>query len=91
MQQWLPGFAEVESPISVPCHIPSEYKYTDTSQPELFFLHLPMKMEPIEGSETSAFKHQTPGKYPKENILHKEHGESLKYLQYLVCFNWVCY
>ena len=35
-------------------------------------------MEPIEGSETSAFKTQTPGKYPKENILHNEHGESLK-------------
>jgi len=35
-------------------------------------------MEPMEGSETSAFKPQTPGKYPKENILHKEHGESLK-------------
>ena len=35
-------------------------------------------MEPIEGSETSAFKPQMPGKYPKENILHKEHGESLK-------------
>ena len=34
-------------------------------------------MEQIEGSETSAFKPQTPGKYPKENILHKEHGESL--------------
>jgi hypothetical protein len=28
-----------------------------------------MKMEPIEGSETSAFKTHTPGKYPKENIL----------------------
>ena len=26
-------------------------------------------MELIEGSETSAFKPQTPGKYPKENIL----------------------
>ena len=36
-----------------------------------FFLHLPRKMEPIEGPETSAFKPQTPGKYPKENILHK--------------------
>ena len=35
-----------------------------------FFLNLPRKMEPIEGSETSAFKPQTPGKYPKENILH---------------------
>ena len=39
-------------------------------------------MEPIEGSETSAFKPQTPGKYPKENILHKEHGESLKSRRY---------
>ena len=37
-----------------------------------------MKMEPIEGSETSDFKTQTPGKYPKENILHKEQGESFK-------------
>jgi len=27
-------------------------------------------MELIEGSETSAFKPQMPGKYPKENILH---------------------
>jgi len=45
---------------------------------EELFIHLPMKMEPIEGSETSAFKPQTPGNYPKENILHKEHGESLK-------------
>jgi hypothetical protein len=26
-----------------------------------------------------AFKTQTPGKYPKENILHKENGESLKW------------
>ena len=64
--------------LPLPRHIPSEYKYTDTSQPELFFLHLPRKMELIEGSETSAFKPQMPGKYPKENILHKEHGESLK-------------
>jgi len=28
-----------------------------------------MKTEPIEGSETSAFRTQTPGNYPKENIL----------------------
>ena len=35
-------------------------------------------MEPIDGSETSAFRTQTPGNYPKENTLHKEHGESLK-------------
>jgi hypothetical protein len=45
--------------------------------------HLPLKMELIEGSETSAFKPQTPGKYQKENILHKEHGESLKLRNFL--------
>jgi hypothetical protein len=37
-----------------------------------------MKMEPIEGSETSAYTNQTPGNYPKENLLYSEHGESLK-------------
>ena len=37
-----------------------------------------MKMEVIEGSEMSAIRTQTPGNYPKENILHIEHGESLK-------------
>ena len=37
-----------------------------------------MKMEPIESSETSDFKTQAPWNNPKENILHKEHGESLK-------------
>jgi len=38
-------------------------------------------MEPIEGSETSVFKTQTPGKYPKENILHKLELIQLFYLQ----------
>ena len=37
-----------------------------------------MKMEPIEGSETSAIRTKTPGNYPKGNILHIEHGKSLK-------------
>jgi len=31
---------------------------------------LPMKMEPIEGYETSAIRTKTPENYPKENILH---------------------
>ena len=31
-------------------------------------------MEPIEGSETSVFRTQTPGNHPKENILHVAHG-----------------
>jgi len=37
-----------------------------------------MKMEQTECSETSAYKIQTPGNYPKESIRHTEHGESLK-------------
>jgi len=39
---------------------------------------MPMKMEQTECSETSAYKIQTPGNYPEENIQHSEHGESLK-------------
>ena len=37
-----------------------------------------MKMEQTECSETSAYKIQTPGNYPEENIQHTEHGVSLK-------------
>jgi hypothetical protein len=37
-----------------------------------------MKMEQIECFETSAYKIQTPGNYPEENIQHTEHGESFK-------------
>jgi len=37
-----------------------------------------MKMEQTECSETSAYKLQTPGNYPKESIEHTEHGKSLK-------------
>jgi hypothetical protein len=37
-----------------------------------------MKMEQIECSETSAYKIQTPGNHPEENIQHIEYGESLK-------------
>ena len=33
-----------------------------------------MKMEQTECSETLAYKIQTPGNYPEENILHTEHG-----------------
>ena len=35
-------------------------------------------MELIEGSETSANKNRTPGKYPKKYIQYSKHGESLK-------------
>ena len=37
-----------------------------------------MKMELTEGSETSAYINQTPGNYPKGNVLYSVHGESLK-------------
>ena len=37
-----------------------------------------MKMEQTECSGTSAYKIQTSGNYPEENIQHTEHGESLK-------------
>jgi len=40
--------------------------------------YLPMKMEPIVSSETSAIRTQKPGNYPKRNNLHLEHGESLR-------------
>jgi hypothetical protein len=33
---------------------------------------LPMKMEQIECSETSAYKIQRPGNHPEENIQHYE-------------------
>jgi hypothetical protein len=35
-------------------------------------------MGPIEGSETSAHRYMTPGKYPEEHTKYSEHGESLK-------------
>jgi hypothetical protein len=37
-----------------------------------------MKMEQTECSETLAYKIQTPGNYPEENIQHSKHSESLK-------------
>ena len=49
-----------------------------TILPLTYFIDLPMKMEPIVSSETSAIRTQTPGNYPKRNELHLEHGESLK-------------
>ena len=47
----------------------------DVSEPSIgsIFIHLPMKMEPIEGSETSAISFVTPGNYPKENILQQKY------------------
>ena len=44
----------------------------------LYAIYLPMKMEQTECSETSAYKLQAQGNYPKESIQHTEHGESFK-------------
>jgi hypothetical protein len=42
-------------------------------------LHIqPLKMEQIDGSETSAFKNQTPGIHPKYYSQYSKHSESLK-------------
>ena len=51
-----------------------------------YFIHLPMKIELIVSSETSAIRTQTPGNYPKRNKLHLEHGESLKTRILAACF-----
>jgi hypothetical protein len=37
-----------------------------------------MEMEETECSEMSAYKIQTPGNYPEENIQRSEHGKNLK-------------
>jgi hypothetical protein len=38
----------------------------------------PLKMEQIDGSETSAWKNQTPGIHPKDYSQYPKHSESLK-------------
>jgi hypothetical protein len=43
-------------------------------------------MEATEGSETSDFKIQTPGKYPEEYLPHLQHGESLKTMRYTLIY-----
>ena len=48
--------------------------------------HLPLKMEQIECSKTSAYINQTPGNHPKENKQHSEHGESLKLRIIIIIF-----
>jgi hypothetical protein len=45
---------------------------------ESFIIHLLAYEDGKECSETSAYKIQTPGYCPEENIQHTEHGESLK-------------
>jgi hypothetical protein len=57
--------------------------------PKLFSnlaIHLLAYEDGTECSETSAYKIQTPGNYPEENIQHTEHGESLKSRINSTCF-----
>jgi hypothetical protein len=51
---------------------------TFSNHPVILHTYPPMEMEQTERSETSAYKIQTLGNYPKEIIQHSEHGESLK-------------
>jgi hypothetical protein len=53
------------------------YGYPNNSQ-NLVILRLPAYEDGTECSEMSAYKIQTPGNYPEENIQHTEHGKSLK-------------
>jgi len=53
------------------CLNPVRYKYPTQPNPS-YFIDLPMKMERIECSETSAFSTQTPGRYPKEKALREK-------------------
>ena len=53
------------------------YKYSDILEPS-HSSYLSAYEDGTECSKTSAYKIQTPGNYPKENIQHSEHGESLK-------------
>jgi len=48
-------------------------------------------MEQTECSETSAYKIQTSGNYPEENIRHTEHGKSLKSRIIQICRIWIPY
>jgi len=63
-------------PVPSPADFP--YKYHRSCLLLPYFTLQPMKMELIDGSETSAIINQTPGNYPKGNLLYSIHGESLK-------------
>ena len=53
----------------LPCSKPNQIYIPPTILPLTYFIHLPMKVEPIVSSQTSAIKSQMPGNYPKRNKL----------------------
>ena len=66
-----PTSSLARSLISVPV-----YFHPPTTQ--YYYYCLPRTMEPTQSPEMSAYILRTPGKFPKEYLLHSEHGESLK-------------
>jgi hypothetical protein len=50
----------------------------------------PWPRDGTECSETSAYKIQTPGNYPEENIKHTEHIESLKSRMVIISSYMLC-
>ena len=56
-----------------------------------FHLHLPMKMEPIVSSETSAIRTQTPGNYPKRNNLRSLFSLPFTFFDHLSLFIYHSY
>jgi len=56
--------------LPLPRSKPNQVYIPRTILPLTYFIDLPMKMEPIMSSETSAIRTQTPGNYPKRNKLH---------------------
>jgi hypothetical protein len=69
--------------VFIPDRVQARRWLCHTSQPLSYSIDLPLKMELIVCSETSAISTQTPGKHPKENILHSiyKFGFSLKILK----------
>jgi hypothetical protein len=60
---------------------PFPYKYSPLSSQIIIHTYPPVKMEPTECSETTAFNIQKPGLYPEENIPYLQHGEILKTME----------
>jgi len=56
-----------------------------------FYAHLPAYEDGTKCSETSAYKIQAPGNYPKESIQHTENGVSLKLRMRKLVLRWEKY
>jgi hypothetical protein len=75
MLEYLYGL-KTEIAIFEPNHFP--YKYSNIFKSGHLSYLSAYEDRTDRGSETSAYKIQTPGSYPEESIQHSEHGESLK-------------